>query len=395
MRDWLKKAGKKLAPGIGTGLAVALIVYLFVTYAWPWVYFYSARKDHNAGKDAYFNYEFAEARKLFDSSLDKRPNYAAAHAALGQLYAVWTAHNKFMGKTYPEEYSKRAVYHAMKALKEKPNRLESLRAVTYSFTYPKRLDYSKCKKLYSAAEKKKPHDPELLYIHWVIEGRKVNSEADIKDIEKALKLKRGFLPAKMDYAHALAQDGKKAKAEKSLIQLHEALTFNPNIALAHMLRGIIYSRNGRQKEAKKELEKAKALDDKAASIYINLGAVYYLEKDFSQAMSLFKAALGIAPNLIEAYNNLGVIYFETKDFDKAITSFEVGLGIKPHPELYAGLALAYYKKGRKELAKYFLEKAIAKREIYSTNAWLDHVQTEALKTHKELLEQRKREKSPN
>jgi tetratricopeptide (TPR) repeat protein len=273
----------------------------------------------------------------------------------------------------------------MKSIRIKPDNLECLRAVTYSFTYPKLLEYAKCQELCSEANKKNPDDPELLHLTWVIKGRKVDSEKDEKLIKKAIDSKSNFLLAKIDYAHALTENGDEKKADRALTQIEEVLDINKEIALAYMLKGIIYARRERLTEAEHELNEAISYDNKAASPHINLANVYCMQGKFSKAVNSFKMALGINSSLIEAHNGLGFCYFELRNYDDAIDIFEKGIEIMRHPHLYAGLALAHYKKEKDKIAIYFLKKAINSDEKFLDTKWVHPKQTHALKSANELL----------
>ncbi len=79
---------------------------------------------------------------------------------------------------------------------------------------------------------------------------------------------------------------------------------------------------------------------------------------FKIAILLFKAALAGDPSNIGAYNELGTAYNAIGKREEAISIFREGLKVDPnYAKIHNNLAIAYYHKGRYDLAIEHCDKA--------------------------------------
>ncbi len=83
-------------------------------------------------------------------------------------------------------------------------------------------------------------------------------------------------------------------------------------------------------EAITEFKTAIALDSQYGSPYLNLGKIYYLQGNFSEAIRVNQKALSLNSSL-EAYfhNNIGLIYFQEGRMKEAIAEFEKAIKCRP------------------------------------------------------------------
>ncbi len=67
--------------------------------------------------------------------------------------------------------------------------------------------------------------------------------------------------------------------------------------------------------------------------HINLGLAYVGKKMYDEAITEYKKAVTIDPNLAVAYNNLAVAYYFKKEYGLAIEHCDkaIELGYKVHP----------------------------------------------------------------
>ena len=108
------------------------------------------------------------------------------------------------------------------------------------------------------------HDRELDYIEWVIEGRKCKSSADKQPILNAINGKDNFIYAKLDYSNTLVHSGRENHEEARSI-LYDILKVNNQLAFTHNILGVIFAKEKKLDEAKKEFEAAIRIDAEGAS----------------------------------------------------------------------------------------------------------------------------------
>ena len=78
-----------------------------------------------------------------------------------------------------------------------------------------------------------------------------------------------------------------------------------------------------------------------------------------EAISWFKRALIINPNLTEAHNNVGLAYYNKGKLDEAIAEDKKALTINPNfAEVHYNLSLAFYYKGNYKLSVIHCDKSI-------------------------------------
>jgi len=103
-----------------------------------------------------------------------------------------------------------------------------------------------------------------------------------------------------------------------------------------------------QKATSVDIEKAKALYEKALSI-----------EDLSEKKRLCLEAIKVWPGFAQAYNNLEDVYEKQKHFEEAIKEYEIASALAPTaPYPYLGLGNIYFKLGRYELAAANYEKRL-------------------------------------
>ncbi|RKX18075.1 MAG: hypothetical protein DRP35_09850, partial [Candidatus Zixiibacteriota bacterium] len=80
--------------------------------------------------------------------------------------------------------------------------------------------------------------------------------------------------------------------------------------------------------------------------YINLGAIYFEQKNYQDALDMFKKASEIDKTNLDAFKNLGAIELKLKHYAEAETALTTALSLKPKDsELLKSLAkVHYYKK---------------------------------------------------
>jgi hypothetical protein len=79
----------------------------------------------------------------------------------------------------------------------------------------------------------------------------------------------------------------------------------------------------------------------------NLGAMYFLEKEYDLAETYFKKSLALNKDEQMAHNNLGLIYMNQGKFAQAEREYRQELAVNPeYDNVHFNLGLLYYRMGR-------------------------------------------------
>jgi len=112
-------------------------------------------------------------------------------------------------------------------------------------------------------------------------------------------------------------------------------------------------------EAQSLLERAGALKSDESNVFAALGRSYDLQGETTRAVSSFKRALEIDPEMFQSYNDLGAVYFKSKDYRLAETNFAAALRLRPDtPISRFNLGLCYAREERYSEATRELERVI-------------------------------------
>ena len=95
--------------------------------------------------------------------------------------------------------------------------------------------------------------------------------------------------------------------------------------------GLIYKHQGQNKEALEEFKAAEKSDPKNIAAIVNIGVIYYEEKqDYDYAAIRFLDALEIKPDDEETLCNLALALKKTKSYvDYALMAFEEAVNVSP------------------------------------------------------------------
>jgi tetratricopeptide (TPR) repeat protein len=99
----------------------------------------------------------------------------------------------------------------------------------------------------------------------------------------------------------------------------EVLALDPDHVDAHHWLGILLARDPSTYSASvQHLERALALDPHIPAGWVDLGCVYYFQRDHVKAAASFRAALAVTPDLVSAHANLGLVLKESNRRDEAL-----------------------------------------------------------------------------
>jgi tetratricopeptide (TPR) repeat protein len=106
----------------------------------------------------------------------------------------------------------------------------------------------------------------------------------------------------------------------------------------HLL-GVVAHRQGRNKEALENIERALALGPESAELHVNCGMVLCALSRYGDALASFDRALKAGPASAELHSNRGLALFELGRFEDALNAYQAALAIDPKlAQAHSGMA---------------------------------------------------------
>ncbi len=188
----------------------------------------------------------------------------------------------------------------------------------------------------------------------------------------------GVEPAQQAYPNAKASAEKALQLDDSLAEAHtslgmvalyyewdwnkadrefrRAIDLNPNYELAHTWDALYYSAMGQTPQALQQALRAQELDPLSLMANVELGRVYYWNRQYDKAVTTYRHALELDPYFARAHTRLGMALAAQKDYPNAVNEFrEASKLSNPDPYLdgltgYAEALGGNQKVARKVLA---------------------------------------------
>ena len=140
---------------------------------------------------------------------------------------------------------------------------------------------------------------------------------------------------------------------------NEALSLNPNNALAYCGCGTAYSELGQNERAIQDYDKAIELNPNYATAYNNRGESYRHLGQYERAIQDYDKAIELNPNDDYAYNNRGISYNDLGQYERAIQDYDKAIELNPNFDwAYNNRGVAYQNLGQYERAIQDYDKAI-------------------------------------
>ena len=125
-------------------------------------------------------------------------------------------------------------------------------------------------------------------------------------------------------------------------------------------------------KAKSAFHKCLELDTTYSSCMVNLGVLYYKEKDYSNTLSWYKKALRYNPLDATTHGNIGEAYFRLNEYDSCIVYFEKAQKYGNNSNAINNfLGTSYFSKNNYKKAIYCFEKAI-KADTTNWNLYMNY-----------------------
>ncbi|MTJ11156.1 tetratricopeptide repeat protein [Anabaena sp. UHCC 0187] len=182
---------------------------------------------------------------------------------------------------------------------------------------------------------------------------------DYKQYNNALEsLNQGILEAKKEnkddfllYAVRGELFGELKLYDEAIADYTQAITINPQFAIAYSNRGLNYGKQGKIDLEIADYTQAIVINPQLADAFNNRGIVYGKQGKTELAISDFNQAIAINPKFTDAYTNRGVAYIQAGKIELAIPDFNQAIAINPqNANAYTMRAVAYENQGKIELA---------------------------------------------
>ncbi|HNW45139.1 MAG TPA: tetratricopeptide repeat protein [Elusimicrobiales bacterium] len=144
----------------------------------------------------------------------------------------------------------------------------------------------------------------------------------------------------------------------------KAVASSPGSAFNHNNLGAMYYLDGDLSNAQRVLEAAAAINPGERRVHSNLGLVYMDTGRPKEAEAEYLKEIAIDARCDNAYLNLGLLYYDLGLVDKAEAVWETALLINPDfAKVYTNLAVLNYRRRNAARTKYYIEQMI-RRNIY-------------------------------
>lgn len=167
-------------------------------------------------------------------------------------------------------------------------------------------------------------------------------------------------------AYGQAARVRQTKGDEAAIPFfQQAVSLDPQFALAYAKLGVLSANIGRTDDARKYTEQAYALRDKVSEyerLYIEWSHASRVSNDTAQARRTLEMMVASYPGDYATRNNLGVLLMGQAEFEKALEQYEAATGMAPNePVPVSNTAYALLFLGRVEEAFTAVDRALALR----------------------------------
>lgn len=168
-----------------------------------------------------------------------------------------------------------------------------------------------------------------------------------------------------DLAYKKARNYFERNDFKNAIETLKPILTKTNDPRVSYLAGYCYDQLGNRNGAITMYEKATMEDDKFIDAWVNMGILYYNQKDFSLAVEKFSIAIDLEPDNTKILTALGFALYNLNEYDDARKYLQTSLKHDPsNARANYFLALVYKKMGNKDRADHYV--ALAKKHGYRT-----------------------------
>ena len=282
----------------------------------------------------------AEAEQLFRRAVQKKADFAPAHAHLGLLY-------------FQKGRADDAVPQLREALRIDSARTDASDALVQilrdqSKTAAAVGDSGKSLELLREARNHAPNNPDVQF-EFATTALQLSLWQDaIAAFQQTLKLRQNDPVALYSLGRAFLGEWKFEDARQQFARYVEA---RPDDASGHCALGMTLAALERTQEAREQFERSIALAPEQTESYFRLALIELNMKDLDEAAANFHQVLTHDPKHAGSLSGLGRVAFEQKRYPDAIDLLQRALAIDDSSrEAHYYLGLTFVRVGRKEAA---------------------------------------------
>jgi tetratricopeptide (TPR) repeat protein len=164
----------------------------------------------------------------------------------------------------------------------------------------------------------------------------------VENYRKAINYNRANLPAGYFLSAAYYDSNPQTNASAALSQLEEVEKQAPDYVLLHYKKAVMLKTIGREDDAIKEYEKMIKLDPYFLPAISESAYIYYKNGYLNDAAEKFEIAVKNGSADASIYNNLGNIYFMQKRVNDAVYAYKKAIEIKADKDYYYNLGCIYF-----------------------------------------------------
>jgi tetratricopeptide (TPR) repeat protein len=305
-------------------------------------------------------YKLGAAERNARAVLDKHPDWAWPHFALGKALWYRTTSSDMTYRAQAPALMQEAYQHLQQAAQLEPNVAEihnSMGELALAMGQG-----SAAVEAFDQALRADPNHTDAL-------TNKASALAQQGRLNEALPVFNQAIARNTKYprpyilkGQALARAG---QAHEAINTLNTALVFNKHNEVLHNALGEAYQTQGNMAAAMKSYKQAVAIKPEYTAAYENLGNLLNLRGDGELALSELKTALNAKPNHTPYMNQIGDILVSVDKPEQAVEYFQRSLSFNPQDaEAAKGLASAYQRSAERLAATESLmgEEALIKAE---------------------------------
>jgi tetratricopeptide (TPR) repeat protein len=283
----------------------------------------------------------AEAEELFCRAVQKKPDFAPAHAHLGLLYVQ----KGRMGE---------GILQLREALRIDASRRDASDALVRILQDKARAavgsggDYPKALPLLTEAEKYAPDNSDVQFELGMVELQMSLSEDAAGAFQRVLKLRANDSLALYNLGRAFMGLSRFEDARQQFARYVQA---RPEDASGHCALGMTLAALENTQEAREQFERSIELAPEQTESYFRLGLLDLNTKDLDEAAMNFRQVLTRDSKHAEALSALGRVAFEQKHYSDAIDLLQRAIASDDSlREAHYYLGLTFVRVGRKEEA---------------------------------------------
>ncbi len=128
---------------------------------------------------------------------------------------------------------------------------------------------------------------------------------------------------------------------KAAEQLNLITTIDPKFAPAYLHRGLLLSKQGQNKMALADFEKAISIDSKMAEAYVGKSMILFSEGNLDGSLAQLDKAIELNPGMGTAFYNRGMAHYYKGDFKESLYDFDMAksLGEEVEQEIYEEVSM--------------------------------------------------------